>query len=397
MTDSKKGFVAQKIADLPFSGIRRFYDIADEIEGAISLGVGEPDFLTPWNIREEAIFRLERGGTSYTSNAGLPELRREIAAYIRKFGTEYDPKTQVLVTIGASEAIDVALRAVTEPGDEILIVEPCYVSYKACIIMAGGVPVVISPKPENDFRLLPEEITAKLTPRTKALIMGYPNNPTGAVMERADLERIAEVLREQDILVISDEIYAELTYGPVGREGLGDAEHASIAALPGMYGKTLVINGFSKAFAMTGWRLGYACGPAELISAMTKIHQYVLMCASRNSQYAGLEALRNSHKSVAAMRREYDARRRVLLDGFREIGLPCFEPRGAFYTFPSIQKTGLSSEEFCEKLLMSQKLAVVPGNAFGEAGEGFVRCSYAYSVESLKEALRRLKAFLRET
>ncbi|MCL2462463.1 MAG: aminotransferase class I/II-fold pyridoxal phosphate-dependent enzyme, partial [Defluviitaleaceae bacterium] len=287
--------MAKRIADLPFSGIRKYYDVASEIEGAISLGVGEPDFQTPWNIREEAIYRLEQGSTTYTSNAGLPQLRKEISGYIGKYGMNYDPKTQVLVTIGVSEAIDIAMRAILEPGDEVLIMESCYVSYKPCVVMAGGTPVVVAPRPENDFRIQPEEIAAKVTPRTKALIMAYPNNPTGAIMERHDLEKIAGVLRELDILVITDEVYSELTYG---------TEHVSLASLPGMYEKTLVLNGFSKAFAMTGWRLGYACGPAEVISAMTKIHQYVAMCAPTISQYAGIEALRGSHGSVIKMRGE---------------------------------------------------------------------------------------------
>jgi len=380
--------VAETVSRMPFSGIRKFFDVAARMEGAVSLGVGEPDFETPWNIREEAIYRLEKGNTVYTSNAGLPELRQGISAYMRdNFSLDYRPDDQILVTVGASEGIDVAMRAIINPGEEVLLAEPCYVSYKPCILMAGGVPVVIETKAENDFRLTPEDILPFITDKTKALLMAYPTNPTGAIMERADLERIAGVLRGRDILVVSDEIYAELTYG---------TKHVSIASLPGMAEKTVVINGFSKAFSMTGWRLGFACGPAEIISAMLKIHQYILMCAPTVSQYAGIEALRAGMASVSRMRAEYDGRRRVMVNGFRAMGMDCFEPRGAFYVFPSIKKTGLSSEDFCARLLHEEKVAVVPGNAFGQCGEGFVRCSYAYSVESLREALRRIGNFLRK-
>lgn len=382
-------YVADRIHAIPFSGIRKFFDIVAQMEGAISLGVGEPDFDTPWNIREEAIFSIEKGYTHYTSNAGLLELRHEIANYMqRKYNLQYNPQNQVVVTVGASEGIDIALRAILNPGDEVLLVEPCYVSYKPCIVMAGGVPVVISTKAENEFRLTPEEILASITPKTKALLMCYPSNPTGAIMEKADLEKIAAVLRDRNIVVISDEIYAELTYTK--------ETHVSIASLPGMYEKTIVLNGFSKAFAMTGWRLGYAVGPAEIISAMIKIHQYVIMCAPTFSQYAGIEALKSCDESVSKMVQEYNTRRNVMVKGFRGMGIECFEPMGAFYVFPSIQKTGLSSEEFCLQLLQAEKVAVVPGTAFGDSGEGFVRCSYAYSIDNLKQALERIGRFVKK-
>ncbi|MDR1559461.1 MAG: aminotransferase class I/II-fold pyridoxal phosphate-dependent enzyme, partial [Clostridiales bacterium] len=338
--------MADAITDMPFSGIRKFFDVARQIEGVVSLGVGEPDFETPWNIREEAIYQLERGNTIYTSNAGLIELRQAISAYMRdNFSLYYRPDDQILVSVGASEDIDISLRAIINPSDEVLLPEPCFVSYKPCILMAGGVPVVIETKADNDFRLTPEAILSGITDKTKAILLSYPANPTGAVMEKADYERIAGILREKDILVISDEIYAELTYG--GR-------HFSIASLPGMAERTIVISGFSKAFSMTGWRLGYSCGPAEIINAMLKIHQYVLMCAPTVSQYAGVEALLKGMSGVGRMRKEYDSRRRVMVNGFRAIGMDCFEPRGAFYVFPSIKKTGLSSEEFCTRLLLEE-------------------------------------------
>jgi len=382
-------FVAKTIEELPGSGIRKFFDIAAGMEGVVSLGVGEPDFVTPWRIREEAIFSLERRRTMYTENAGRPELRREIARYMEtRFGLRYDPGAQVLVTVGASEGIDLALRAILDPGDEVLVAEPCFVSYKPCVTMAGGVPVPLVTKEENEFKLTARDIEAGLTAKTKAIMLSYPNNPTGATLEKRELEEIAGVLRDRDVVVISDEIYAELTYG--------DTAHVSIASLPGMYEKTIVLNGFSKAFAMTGWRLGFACGPAALIAAMTKIHQYIIMCAPTTAQYGGLEALRGGAGDVKAMRREYDARRRFMLAGLREMGLPCFEARGAFYLFPSIQKFGLTSEAFCDRLLREQRLAVVPGTAFGACGEGYVRCSYAYSIESIREALHRLKAFVED-
>lgn len=384
---TKKSFVADKIQDLPFSGIRKFFDVASTMKDVVSLGVGEPDFETPWNIREQAIYHLENGRTVYTSNAGTLELREEISKYMQnRFDVKYNPKTQIVVTVGASEGIDIALRAVVNPGDEVIFVEPCYVSYSPCIIMAGGVPVSIATKAENDFRLMPEELAAAITEKTKAVLFGYPNNPTGGIMEKGDLEKIADILRDKDIVVISDEIYAELTYG--------DRSHVSIASLPGMQEKTIVLNGFSKAFAMTGWRLGYVCAPEEIMTAMIKIHQYIIMCAGTNSQYAGVEALKNSYDSVIAMREAYDSRRRFVLNGFREIGMDCFEPLGAFYLFPSIQKTGMTSEQFCERMLFEQKVAVVPGNAFGACGEGFIRCSYAYSLENLKIALDRIAGFV---
>lgn len=380
-------FIATKIKDIPFSGIRKYFDVANEMEGVISLGVGEPDFDTPWNVREEAIYSLEKGLTTYSSNAGMLGLRSEISKYLEsRFDIKYDYKSQILVTVGASESIDIALRTMLNPGDEVIYHEPCYVSYKPCIIMAGGVPVAITTKVENEFRITKEDILEKITDKTKVLLMSFPNNPTGAIMERKHLEEICTVLRDKNIIVISDEIYAELTYG--------ERDHVSIASLPGMYEKTIVINGFSKSYAMTGWRLGYAAGPSQIISQMTKIHQYTIMCAPTPSQYAGIEALKNSYDSVLKMKKEYNARRNVLVKGFREIGLEVFEPLGAFYVFPSIKSTGLTSDKFCERLLFEEKVAVVPGNAFGECGEGFIRCSYAYSIESLKGALSRMKIFL---
>ena len=381
-------FVAQTVRELPFSGIRKFFDVASETEDVVSLGVGEPDFITPWHIREEAVFSLERRRTMYTSNAGMPELRGEISRYtLAQYGLRYHPGTQVLVTVGASEGIDVALRAIVNPGDEVLVVEPCFVSYQPCVLMAGGVPVSVPTCAENDFRVTADDIESRITPKTKAVMLCYPNNPTGAILQREGLERIADLLRERNIVVISDEIYAELTYG--------DAPHTSIASLPGMYEKTIVLNGFSKAFAMTGWRLGYACGPGELIAAMTKIHQYIIMCAPTTAQYAGIEALRNGTESVVAMRKEYDARRRFMLGELHKMEIDCFEARGAFYLFPSIRRFGLTSEEFCTRLLREQRLAVVPGTAFGDCGEGHVRCSYAYSIDSIKEALSRLREFVK--
>jgi len=381
-------FVAKTVRDLPYSGIRKFFDVASEMEDVVSLGVGEPDFITPWHIREEAIFSLERRRTMYTSNAGMPELRSEISRYMSaQFGLNYHPGTQVLVTVGASEGIDVALRAIVNPGDEVLVVEPCFVSYQPCVTMAGGVPVSVPTHAGNGFRVTADDIESRITPKTKAVMLCYPNNPTGAILEREGLEGIAELLRERDIVVISDEIYAELTYG--------DISHTSIASLPGMYEKTIVLNGFSKAFAMTGWRLGFACGPDELIAAMTKIHQYIIMCAPTTAQYGGIEALRNGAASVVAMRKEYDARRRYLLDALRQMGIDCFEARGAFYLFPSISRFGLTSEEFCGKLLQEQRLAVVPGTAFGNCGEGHIRCSYAYSIDNIKKALSRLREFVK--
>ena len=385
----EKNYISNKVKEMPFSGIRKFFDVAAEMEGVISLGVGEPDFDTPINIRKKAIESIEEGKTTYTSNLGTKELRKEISRYLKeRFQLEYDSKDQVIVTVGASEGIDIALRALIDPGDEVLYHEPCYVSYMPCIVMAGGVPVPIVTRNENQFRLTPEDLEKAITPKTKVLLLNYPNNPTGAIMEKEDLEKIADILVKNDILVITDEIYSELTYG--GRK------HVSIASLPGMYERTIVLNGFSKAFAMTGWRLGYAAGPKEIISAMTKIHQYVIMCAPTMSQYAGLEALKNSMDSVEQMRLEYDERRKYVVERFRAIGMDCFEPLGAFYVFPSIEKSKMTSDEFCEKLLFTKKVAIVPGTAFGACGEGFVRVSYAYSMEELKNAIDIIEQFMAE-
>jgi len=356
------------------------------MEDVVSLGVGEPDFETPLNIREEAIRSLEQGQTRYTNNSGLPELRSEISRYMSKYGLNYNPETQVLVTVGASEGIDITMRAILDPGDEVLVVEPCFVAYTACVRMAGGVPVAIPTSAGNGFQVTAGDIEARITPKTKAVILSYPNNPTGAILPRKNLEDIAELLRERDIVVVSDEIYSELTYG--------DAPHVSIASLDGMADKTIVINGFSKTFAMTGWRLGFACGPADLIDAITKIHQYVLMSAPTTAQHAGIEALRNGSAGIATMRKEYDDRRRFLLGELRDMGFDCFEAQGAFYLFPSIKRFAASSEEFCAQLLSEQRLAVVPGKAFGDSGEGHIRISYAYSIDSIKAALLRLRRFI---
>jgi aminotransferase len=382
-------FLTSTVQNLPASGIRKFFDVAAEMKDIISLGVGEPDFFTPWNVREEAIYSIEHRRTAYTSNSGHPALREAICDYMQeRFHLTYNAKEQVIITVGVSEAIDIALRAVLEPGDEVLVIEPCFVSYRACVLLAGGVPVSLPTYAENNFRVQAADIEAKITPRTKAIMLCYPNNPTGAIMPREDLEKICEVLRRHDILVISDEVYAELSYDEEG--------HVSIATLPEMYERTLVLNGFSKAFAMTGWRLGYACGPEELIAAMIKIHQYVIMCAPTTAQIAAVEALKNGQAGVEKMRNEYDARRRFLFASFKEMGISCFEPLGAFYVFPRLGIDGLTTEEFCTRLLVEKKLAVVPGTAFGECGEGFVRCSYAYSMKELKEALQRLGDFLGE-
>ena len=370
------------------SGIRKFFDIVSDMKDAISLGVGEPDFDTPWHIRDEGIYSLEKGRTHYTSNAGLKELKAEIHNFLkRRYDLSYDPEHEILVTVGGSEAIDIAMRAMLDPGDEVLIPQPSYVSYLPCAVLAGGTPVVIELQEENQFRLTAEELEEAITPRTKLLVLPFPNNPTGAVMERSDLEKIAEVIIRHDLFVLSDEIYSELTY----LEG-----HVSIASLPEMWERTLVINGFSKSHAMTGWRLGYACGPQRIIAQMLKIHQYAIMCAPTTSQYAAVAALRDGDEDVAAMRAEYDGRRRYLLHRFREMGLSCFEPFGAFYVFPCIKEFGMTSEEFATALLNAQKLAVVPGTAFGDCGEGFLRISYAYSLDSLKKAMDRLEAFVTE-
>lgn len=380
--------LSDKVVNIKPSGIRKFFDIVSEMPDAISLGVGEPDFDTPWSVREEGIYSLERGKTFYTSNAGLLELRQAICEYMtRRFDVKYDPKTEALLTVGGSEGIDMALRAMLNPGDEVIIPEPCYVSYVPCVELAGGVPVTISLKNENQFRLTREELENAITEKTKLLILSYPNNPTGAIMEREDLEAIVDLIIEKDIFVISDEIYAELTY---------NGGHVSIASLQGMRERTIVISGFSKAFAMTGWRLGYALGPKMIIEQMTKIHQFAIMCAPTTSQYAAVAAMRDCDKDVEKMRESYDQRRRYLLNEFAEMGLPCFEPKGAFYVFPCIEKFGMTSEEFATKLLQSKKLAVVPGDAFGDCGEGFLRISYAYSLDELKEAIGRIKEFVEE-
>lgn len=370
------------------SGIRRFFDIAAEMDHVISLGVGEPDFKTPWAIRQEAIRTLEKGQTWYTANAGLFQLRQEIARYLEhSVGVEYHPKDQILVSVGGSEAIDLCVRALVQPGDEVLIPQPSFVCYDPIVQLAGGKPVIIQTKAENRFRLTPQELEEKITPNTKLLVLPYPNNPTGAVMKKEDLQAIAPVIQKHDLLVLSDEIYSELTYS---------GKHVSIASLPGMAQRTVVINGFSKSFAMTGWRLGYAAGPAPIIGLMVKIHQYAIMSAPTMSQYAAVEALRSCMSSVEEMRQEYNLRRRYLVDALNKMGLSCFEPEGAFYVFPSIQSTGLTSEEFCEKLLQKERVAVVPGNAFGECGEGHVRISYSYSINHLKEALKRIQRFVRQ-
>lgn len=380
--------LGKKVKEIEPSGIRKFFDIVNEMEDVISLGVGEPDFDTPWHIRDEGIYALEKGKTFYTSNSGLKELRIEICRYLkRRFGLEYDPLTETLVTVGGSEGIDLALRAMLDPGDEVLIPQPSYVSYLPCTVLADGVPVTIELKEENQFRLTAEEILQKITERTKILVLPFPNNPTGAVMRREDLEAVARVVKEHDLYVISDEIYSELTYGE---------QHVSMASLPGMKERTLTINGFSKSYAMTGWRLGYICGPQEIIEQMTKIHQYAIMCAPTNSQYAAVQALKNGDRDVAAMREAYNQRRRYLMYAFGEMGLPCFEPFGAFYVFPSVKKFGMTSEEFATRLLEEEHVAVVPGTAFGACGEGFLRISYAYSLEALKEALGRLENFVKK-
>ena len=378
--------LSDKVVEIQPSGIRKFFDIVSEMKDAISLGVGEPDFDTPWHIRDEGIYSLERGKTFYTSNAGLMELREAVAAYLkRRVNVSYNPVNEILITVGGSEAIDLALRAMINPGDEVLIPQPSYVSYLPCAILADAVPVTIDLKAENEFRLTKEELLEHITPKTKILVLPFPNNPTGAIMEQKDLEEIAEVVIEHDLYVISDEIYSELTY---------KEDHVSIASLPGMKERTILINGFSKAFAMTGWRLGYACGPALIMEQMTKIHQFAIMCAPTNSQYAAVDALKNGDEDVKVMRDSYNQRRRYLMHRFEEMGLECFEPYGAFYVFPCIKEFGMTSEEFATKLLEEEKVAVVPGTAFGDCGEGFLRISYAYSLENLKIALGRIENFI---
>ena len=378
--------LSETIVTIQPSGIRKFFDIVSEMKDAITLGVGEPDFDTPWHIRDEGIYSLEKGKTFYTSNAGLKELKIEIDRYLtRRYGVSYDFGKEILVTVGGSEAIDIAMRAMLDPGDEVLIPQPSYVSYEPCCILANGKPVIIELSAENEFRLTPEELEAAITPKTKILVLPYPNNPTGAVMEKKDLEAIAEVVLRHDLFVISDEIYSELTYL---------TNHTTIASLPGMKERTVLINGFSKSYAMTGWRLGYACGPETIIGQMTKIHQYAIMCAPTTSQYAAVEALRNGDEDVVKMREEYNGRRRYLMHRFKEMGLDCFEPFGAFYVFPCIKEFGMTSDEFVNELLKAERVAVVPGTAFGACGEGFIRISYAYSLDVLKNAMDRIEHFI---
>ena len=378
--------LAERVINIPPSGIRKFFDVVNEMDDAISLGVGEPDFDTPWHIREEGIYSLEKGRTFYTSNAGLKELKVEICNYLkRRYDVLYDPDGEVMVTAGGSEAIDIALRAMLEPGDEVLIPQPSYVSYVPCTVLANGTPVIIELEEKDEFRLTPEKLLEKITPKTKILIMPFPNNPTGAIMEREDLEKIAKIVEEKDLFVISDEIYSELTY---------KGHHVTIASLPGMKERTVLINGFSKSYAMTGWRLGYAAAPKEILRQMLKIHQFAIMCAPTTSQYAAVSALRNGDGDVETMREAYAQRRRYLVHALREMGLECFEPYGAFYVFPSIKKFGMSSDEFATRLLREEKVAVVPGTAFGDCGEGYLRLSYAYSLESLKVALDRIRNFV---
>ena len=381
-----RNFLADSIVQIKPSGIRKFFDIVTEMKDAISLGVGEPDFDTPWHIRDEGIYSLEKGRTFYTSNSGLKDLKQEICNYIKRSqNVDYSADTDVLVTVGGSEAIDIGFRAMINPGDEVLIPQPSYVSYEPCAILAGAKPVIIDLKSENEFRLTAEELENSITDKTKILVLPFPNNPTGSIMEREDLEKIAKVIIEKDIFVMSDEIYSELTYKD---------KHVSIVSIPGMKERTLLINGFSKAYAMTGWRLGYACGPKEIIKQMIKIHQYAIMCAPTTSQYAAIEALKNGDNDVKEMRTAYNQRRRFLINAFREMGLECFEPYGAFYVFPCIKEFGMTSEEFATRFLREEKVATVPGTAFGDSGEGFLRISYAYSLETLKIAMERLKNFV---
>ncbi len=384
-----KKILSSTVQEIKPSGIRKFFDIANTMEDVISLGVGEPDFRTPWQVRSAGIHSLEQSNTRYTSNKGLESLREEIALYTeRKYGVSYEPMSEILVTVGGSEAIDMTIRAITDPGDEIIIPQPSYVCYEPITKLSGGVPVIINTKAENDFKITPEELKAAISEKTKAIILPYPCNPTGAIMEREDLEKLAEVLNGTDIIVISDEIYAELTFDGI--------RHTSVASIPGMRERTILINGFSKAFSMTGWRLGYACGPEPLLNEITKIHQYAIMCAPTVSQYAAIEALRSCDDVVRDMVEEYDMRRKLIVKGFNKLGLTCREPKGAFYAFPCIKSTGLTSEEFCERLLYSKKVAVVPGTAFGDSGEGFIRASYCYSLLHIERALHLIGEFLEE-
>lgn len=380
--------ILQRVKDMPPSGIRKYFDLINEMEDVISLGVGEPDFVTPWHVREAGIYSLEEGSTHYTSNSGMPVLREEISEYLeRRFTLKYDPEQEILVTVGGSEGIDLALRALVGLGDEVIIPEPSFVAYQGCTAFTSATPVVIDLKAENEFKLTKEELEEAITDKTKVLILPFPNNPTGATMNKEELKEIVDLLKDKDIIVISDEIYAELSY---------KEEHVSIASFPEMRDKTVVINGFSKSHAMTGWRLGYACGHSAIIDSMKKIHQYAIMCCPTTSQYAAIEALKKGDDSVKEMVTAYNHRRRVLLDGFRKIGLECFEPLGAFYLFPSIKSTGMTSDEFCEKLLMEEEVLVIPGNAFGKSGEGFIRASYASSMENILEAIKRMERFIKK-
>ena len=375
-----------RVRDLPPSGIRKFFDLVNEMKDAISLSVGEPDFVTPWRIREAGIYSLEKGHTHYSPNAGFIRLREAIARYLKRgMNLDYDPKTQIITTVGGSEAIDLSLRSLVGPGDEVIVPEPLFVAYKPCAALTGATPVTVDLEERDSFKLTPEKLLSALTPRSKVLIFSFPNNPTGAVMDARDIEKIVPIIRERDLIVISDEIYAELSFA--GR-------HVSIASFPGMIERTVVVNGFSKAYAMTGWRLGYAAAHPDLVAAMYKIHQYGIMCAPTTSQYAAIEALDNCDAEVAEMAKEYNRRRLVMVKGFRDAGLTCFEPTGAFYVFPCVRSTGMTSAEFCERLLMEEKVAVIPGNAFGDCGEGFIRACYAYSIDNINEAMRRVKAFV---
>ncbi len=384
---SMDAYISGVVKSIAPSGIRKFFDLVSQSEGVISLGVGEPDFVTPWHIREACLYSLEKGYTMYTSNLGLPELREEIGLYEKRtIGVQYAPENQILVTVGVSEAIDIALRALLEPGDEVLVPEPCFVSYAPGAAMAYGKPVAVETFNHDEYRLKPEVLAAKITPRSKVLILAYPNNPTGGIMNREDLEALTQIIIKNDLIVISDEIYSELTF---------EGQHVSIASLPGMKDRTIVMNGFSKAFAMTGWRIGYACGHPDIISAMTKIHQYTIMCAPIMAQKAAIEALRHGEDQMRKMVDDYNYRRKLIVNSLRQIGMECFEPRGAFYCFPSVKDVGLSSEEFCERLLMEEKVAVVPGNAFGSSGEGFIRCCYAASVSNIEEAVERMGRLIR--
>lgn len=380
--------ISPAVHAVPPSGIRKYFDIAAEMEDVVSLGVGEPDFITPWSIRESCVHGLEQGYTSYTANRGMLELREEIAAhYASRYGISYEPAKGILITVGVSEALDIAMRAILSPGDEVLIPEPCYVSYQACVTFAGGKPVPVAAKLENDFRITPEELEPHVTKRTKALLIGYPNNPTGAVMAKDDLQKIAAFAEKHDLIVVSDEIYGDLTYGGM--------EHMAFSSLPGMKERTILLNGFSKAYAMTGWRIGYALGNPDFIAAMTKIHQYTMLCAPITAQIAAVEALRRGEKYMKKMVAEYDRRRRLIYDGFQKLGLSCFEPKGAFYIFPNITSSGYTDEEFAENLLIKEHVALVPGSAFGESGKGHIRCSYATSIDKISEALARIGNFLK--